>query len=68
VERAHGALKRLEDALAGGSAFLVGEEASLADVALVAYTRLAPEGGLDLDLYPHVKAWVGRVEAALKIA
>jgi glutathione S-transferase len=66
VERAHGALRRLEDALAGGG-FLVGEAVSLADVALVAYTRMAHEGGFDLARYPAVKAWVARVEAALNI-
>jgi len=66
VERGKGALKRLDEALAA-SAFLVGETVSLADVALVAYTRVAHEGGFDLADYPKVKAWVGRVEAALKI-
>ncbi len=40
---------------------------SLADVALVAYTRVAHEGGFNLNDYPAVKAWVARVEAALKI-
>jgi glutathione S-transferase len=67
VERSHSALKRLEDGLAG-SPFLVGSAVTLADVALVAYTRVAHEGGFDLADYPRVKAWVGRVEAALKIA
>jgi glutathione S-transferase len=67
VERAHAALKRLDDALAGGG-FLVGKAATLADVSLVAYTRMAPDGGLDLSLYPNVIAWISRVEAALKIA
>ena len=66
VERGKAALQRLEDGLAA-SAFLVGEQVSLADVALVAYTRVAHEGGFSLDLYPAVKAWVGRVEAALNI-
>lgn len=66
VERGHGALKRLEQALAGGG-FLVGANVSLADVALVAYTRWAHEGGFDLAVYPAVQAWVGRVETALKI-
>ncbi len=68
VERGKGALQRLEDALAGGSAFLVGERLTLADVALVAYTRVAHEGGFDLSGYPGVRAWIGRVEQALKIA
>ena len=67
VERGAGALQRLEDGLAVSS-FLVGEVPSLADVALVAYTRVAHEGGFDLARYPRVQAWVKRVEAALKIA
>ena len=67
VERGKGALQRLEDALAGGQAFLVGETLSLADVALVAYTRVAHEGGFDLGAYPRVQAWIARVEQALKI-
>ena len=66
VERGKGALQRLEDGLAL-SPFLVGEAVSLADVALVAYTRVAHEGGFDLGDYPTVAAWVKRVEAALKI-
>lgn len=67
VERAAGALQRLEDALVPGG-FLVGDTVSLADVALVAYTRVAPEGGFDLSRYPAAQAWIGRVEAALSIA
>ena len=66
VERGGAALQRMEQGLAG-SPFLVGDAVSLADVALVAYTRLAHEGGFCLDLYPAVKAWVARVEQALKI-
>jgi glutathione S-transferase len=65
-ERGSAALKRLDEALAEG-AFLAGPALSLADIALVAYTRVAHEGGFDLDLYPAVKAWVGRVERELKI-
>jgi len=68
VERGKIALQRLEDGLAGGSAFLVGEALSLADVALVAYTREAGDGGFRLADYPGVQAWIGRVERALKIA
>lgn len=47
------------------SAFLVGPALTLADVALVAYTRMAHEGGFDLAAYPAVQTWVGRVEAGL---
>ena len=67
VERGKSALQRLEDGLLA-SIFLVGDSLSLADVALVAYTRVAHEGGFDLAGYPKVEAWVARVEQALKIA
>jgi len=66
VERGKGALQRMEDGL-GQTGFLVGERVTLADVALVAYTRMAHEGGFDLAGYPKVKAWVARVERALNI-
>ena len=66
VERGKAALQRLEDGLAA-SPFLVGEAVSLADVALVAYTREAEDGGFRLADYPGVRAWIGRVETALKI-
>lgn len=66
VERGHAALARLESGLSD-SGFLVGDSLTLADVALVAYTRVAHEGGFDLSRYPAVKAWVGRVETALGI-
>jgi len=67
VERGKAALKLLDDAVAR-TPFLVGGAVSLADVALVAYTRVAGEGGFDLTDYPAVQAWVSRVEAALAIA
>ena len=64
VERGAAALARLERGLAA-TPFLVGTSLSLADIALVAYTRVAHEGGFDLADYPAVQAWVARVEAAL---
>jgi len=67
VERGGAALQRMQLALAS-SPFLVGDRLSLADVALVAYTRVSHEGGFCLDLYPAVRAWVGRTEQALKIS
>ncbi len=66
VTRGKAALQRLEDGL-GETHFLVGDAVSLADVALVAYTRVAHEGGFDLADYPRVQAWVARVEAELGI-
>lgn len=66
VARGESALQRLEDGLNSGQ-FLVGDQLSLADVALVAYTRLAGEGGFNLSRYPKVQAWIARVEGALPI-
>jgi glutathione S-transferase len=45
------------------SPFLVGDEPTLADVALFAYTHVAPEGGFDLARYPAVTAWLARFAA-----
>lgn len=67
VQRGTAALQRLELALAEWP-FLVGRAPTLADVALVAYTRVAHEGGFELALYPRVRAWVDRVEQALGVA
>lgn len=66
-ERGGAALDRMEQALHAGR-FLVGDRPTLADVALVAYTRVAHEGGFDLSRWPAVRAWVSRMEAALDIA
>jgi glutathione S-transferase len=66
VERGRSALSRMEMALKSGG-FLVGTSVTLADVALVAYTRVAHEGGFDLSDYPAIQAWIGRVESALGI-
>jgi glutathione S-transferase len=66
VERGHAALRRLEDGLAGRR-FLVGDRLTLADISLVAYTRVADDGGFRLADYPVVEAWVARVEAELPI-
>lgn len=45
-----------------------GEGPTLADLALVAYTRVAHEGDFDLSTYPAVRGWIGRVEAAFAIS
>jgi len=42
--------------------FLVGKAPSLADLALYTYTAHAPEGGVSLDPYGNVRAWLARVE------
>jgi len=68
MERGHGALARMETRLSEpGRDWLAGAAVSLADLALVAYTRVAPEGGFDLSGYPALRGWIGRVEAAFGI-
>jgi glutathione S-transferase len=64
VRRGHAALARMEAHLAGAP-WLAGEAPSLADVALLAYTRVAHEGGFDLARYPAVRRWVAAAERAL---
>ncbi len=56
------ALDAMERHLAGRS-FLVGERYSLADISLYAYAHVAHEGGFDLEPYPAIRAWLGRVAA-----
>ncbi len=65
VERGNAALARLELALRE-QPYLVGR-LSLADISLVAYTRMARQGGFDVDAYPSVMSWIAQVENDLNI-
>jgi glutathione S-transferase len=47
------------------SRFLAGDAFSIADVSLLAYTRVAHEGGFDLAGYPALRRWIGEAEKAL---
>jgi glutathione S-transferase len=47
--------------------YFVGKKLSLADIALVAYTRFSHHADIELKDYPAVAAWVRRVEKDLKI-
>ena len=44
-------------------AFLAGDQPTIADVALYSYTAHAPEGGVSLEPYPGIRAWLARIEA-----
>ena len=57
--KGYAALGVMEKTLASAS-FLVGERPTLADVALYAYTHVAPEGGFSLDDYPGIRRWLAR--------
>lgn len=67
VKRGHAALARMEEQLSAGR-FLVGEAFTLADIALLAYTRVAHEGGFDLADYGVVRRWIGDCENALGLS
>ncbi|MEJ5111606.1 glutathione S-transferase family protein [Erwinia billingiae] len=43
--------------------WLVGEQATLADVACYAYVACAPEGGITLTPFPDIQRWIQQVEA-----
>jgi glutathione S-transferase len=60
IAKGHEALALLERGLTG-KLFLVADQYSLADIALYAYTHVAPEGGLPLDAYPNIRAWIERI-------
>jgi glutathione S-transferase len=62
IPRAH-AILRLIDSELRTHAFLVGERPTLADVACYSYVAHAPEGNVSLAEYPHVRAWLERIEA-----
>lgn len=51
------------DAHLAQQAFLIGPTPTLADVSLYAYTAHAPEGGVPLDAFPNLRAWLARIEA-----
>ena len=64
LRRANGALDHLETALADRD-WLVADRFSLADMALLPYTRFAPEAGLSLGSRPHLSNWIQRCEGYL---
>ena len=64
VARANKALDLMEAALSK-SPFLVGETISIADIALLAYTRQAPEAGFDVSGRPALLRWITACEHEL---
>ncbi len=62
IARAHALFVIMEKELAARP-FLVGDRATLADVANYSYIAHAPEGNVSLDAYPAIRAWLARIEA-----
>ena len=67
LKRGYSALARMEHHLAG-SKYLVGDAFSLADVSLLAYTRVAHQGGFHLEGYAAIKRWIADSERALGLS
>ena len=55
------ALKVMEQQLQQ-SAFIAGSRLTTADIALYAYTHVAHEGGFDVSGFPHITAWMSRIQ------
>lgn len=62
IARAHALLKVMDGELSQRD-FLIGAKPSIADVAAYSYIARAPEGNVSLKDYPHVMAWLARIEA-----
>jgi len=50
------------ESMLSGRTFATGKHPSLADVAAYTYIAHAPEGGLSLEPYPAIRAWLARIE------
>lgn len=62
IDRAHALLATIDAELAR-SGWLAADRPTIADIALYSYVARAPEGNVALDGYPHVQAWLRRIEA-----
>ena len=61
VKASHKLFALMEQALAA-QPFLAAAEPTIADVAMYSYTAHAPEGGVTLEAYPQLRAWLARIE------
>lgn len=62
VKRANALFAVMEQEL-GKSPFLAGDQPTIADIANYTYSAHAPEGHVSLEPYPHLRAWLGRIES-----
>jgi glutathione S-transferase len=67
VERGEAALDLMERHLTGRDWF-AGPDMTVADISLLAYTRVAHEGGFDLSTRPQLLSWIVRTETKLNLA
>jgi glutathione S-transferase len=64
VYRGNEALDMMEKVL-GSADYFVGKTLTIADIALLPYTRMAGDGGFDLSIRPNLSAWIKRCEDVL---
>lgn len=57
----HKALGVMEKQLSS-TLYLIGDQITLADISLYAYTHVSHEGGVYLDNYPAIKRWLSMIE------
>ena len=62
VEPGYAALGVMETHL-NADGWFAGDQYSIADIALYAYTHCAGEGGFDLGRFPSIRDWLARVES-----
>ncbi len=67
VERGEKALD-LMDRHFTNTDWLAANRLTVADIALLAYTRVAHEGGFDLTARGHLRKWIARTETALNLS
>lgn len=60
-EGGHKALSEMEEQL-NQTAYVTGDEMTIADISLYAYTHVADEGGFDLNNYGAVKNWFSLIQ------
>src|SRR5437868_13843711 len=66
IKRGYAALARMEAQL-HKTKFLVNDAFSLADLALLTYTRVAHEGGFHLEGYSTLRRWIEACEKTLRL-
>lgn len=66
LKKGNRALKHMNNTLENRD-WLVGDALSNADLSLVAYTRMAGDGGYELNDYPAIKAWIDRIGAKVPL-
>jgi glutathione S-transferase len=67
VERGESALD-LMNSLLQGREWFTGTTMNVADIALLAYTRVAHEGGFDLSSRPNIRSWIERCDETLQLS